>query len=1141
MRRSNKTLCRLAAGLLCLCVLLGCMAPIALAADENIHISSAADWRRLVQNCRLDTWSQGKTVMLDCDLDLTGEESIPTFGGIFDGNGHTIRNWKLEGEGSHRGLFRYIQEGATVKNLNVSGTVDVSGDWSGFGGIAGVNRGTIAKCAFTGVVDGPDRVGGIAGVNEAGGEIINCKVSGVISGEHFTGGIAGENYGSIIQCTNQARVNTRGGEVSPDLDGIDWKNLSSTENIPACTDTGGIAGYSKGVVQSCVNFGAVGYAHTGYNVGGIVGRQAGYVEGCTNHGDIRGRKEVGGIIGQMEPYTQLRFEEDTLQKLADELSVLQSLLGDALDNTDQSRQQISGHLTTVGDLTDSAREDVGGLLDDMEAMGDEAVDTVNDLSARISRVLDQSVPVLEDLEEGTGWIGDAVGQLEEALKPLEEAGDSASAAVKVLREALVEMKGAFDRLEQAMAAVSGALEHLKEAVGLDQETGEAEQELDQALGELSGALNETAGTVDKVTDAAEDLDSQPGWQETADAAGSLETVGEALRESASAVDTARGAGESLLPGGTGDPESLQKLMEQLEEALEHMTAASGKIRDALDRLQDAAPHWEAMGDKAQEAAEQFRKALRTMKNAGDAMDSALSGLKDLIEEQADQPTLVFPKLDSAFHEKEDSLSVTLDALSQELRSLQSAADSAGDTLGSDLRSINDQFGVIADLLRDSGEEEEDRVVDTSEEDASITMGTVAGCVNHGTVEGDVNTGGVAGSMAIELDFDPEDDISRQGDASVNFRYFTHAVLRNCINRGAATGRKDCVGSVIGRAEVGVVTACQGYGSAESTGGAYVGGIVGRASVPIRDCWAKCSLSGSSHVGGVAGLADELTGCRALVRLEETVAYSGAIAGEAEGTLRDNCFVSEALGGVDGISYSGQAEPVEYEDLLALGAPAEFSTFTLTFVADDVVVERIDFAYGQEIQEKDLPAVPEKEGFFGTWEPFDGSALTFDADIQAVYTPWVTTLSNPDGTILVEGTFAPGAALSVSQGQKELPETEGEVLLYQSVQVDSGASFTALRIMKPEGARKVTLWCRTEQGTWRQLSYTKEGSYLRAELEAEAAEFCLTKAESGSGIWLSAAAAAGVIGILGLIAWRKPKRPKESCEQKTCIPEKTEVK
>ena len=53
-----------------------------------------------------------------------------------------------------------------------------------------------------------------------------------------------------------------------------------------CTDIGGIAGFSSGTLQSCVNTGAVGYAHEGYNIGGIVGQQSGYLNGCTNSGMI---------------------------------------------------------------------------------------------------------------------------------------------------------------------------------------------------------------------------------------------------------------------------------------------------------------------------------------------------------------------------------------------------------------------------------------------------------------------------------------------------------------------------------------------------------------------------------------------------------------------------------------------------------------------------------------------------------------------------------------------------------------------------------------------------------------------------------------------------------------------------------------
>lgn len=48
-------------------------------------------------------------------------------------------------------------------------------------------------CSFSGTVSGLDSIGGIAGINEAQGEIINCAFSGSVTGEHYVGGIAGQN------------------------------------------------------------------------------------------------------------------------------------------------------------------------------------------------------------------------------------------------------------------------------------------------------------------------------------------------------------------------------------------------------------------------------------------------------------------------------------------------------------------------------------------------------------------------------------------------------------------------------------------------------------------------------------------------------------------------------------------------------------------------------------------------------------------------------------------------------------------------------------------------------------------------------------------------------------------------------------
>ena len=82
--------------------------PGILAAENTITIKTVEDLMDLSRNCTLDTWSRGKTVILENDLDLqrTDFTPIPTFGGTFQGNGHKISGLKLGGSGNVRGLFR---------------------------------------------------------------------------------------------------------------------------------------------------------------------------------------------------------------------------------------------------------------------------------------------------------------------------------------------------------------------------------------------------------------------------------------------------------------------------------------------------------------------------------------------------------------------------------------------------------------------------------------------------------------------------------------------------------------------------------------------------------------------------------------------------------------------------------------------------------------------------------------------------------------------------------------------------------------------------------------------------------------------------------------------------------------------------
>lgn len=154
----------------------------------------------------------------------------------------------------------------------------------------------------------------------------------------------------------------------------------------------------------------------------------------------------------------------------------------------------------------------------------------------------------------------------------------------------------------------------------------------------------------------------------------------------------------------------------------------------------------------------------------------------------------------------------------------------------DFQGINAQFNKVMNTMvdlvtdvTDTSDSIEDKIVDVSDEEIEkTTRGKAYGCRNFGEIEGDVNVGGIAGSMAIEYDTDPEDDITKLCNNSLNFTLETKAIIQSCVNKGEITSKKDSAGSIVGNMALGLLTDSEGYGSVLSTNGNYVGGI---AAIP----------------------------------------------------------------------------------------------------------------------------------------------------------------------------------------------------------------------------------------------------------------------------------------------------------------------
>ena len=124
----------------------------------NIEIASANQFAGVVELSKTETNFKNTVFTLESDIDLDGHfmeqigarSKIGFFQGTFDGNGHTIYNYKQNDDNvdySNLGLFGVLN-GATVKNLTIDGADISDSHYGGVGIIAGC---TTSEGAMAGV------------------------------------------------------------------------------------------------------------------------------------------------------------------------------------------------------------------------------------------------------------------------------------------------------------------------------------------------------------------------------------------------------------------------------------------------------------------------------------------------------------------------------------------------------------------------------------------------------------------------------------------------------------------------------------------------------------------------------------------------------------------------------------------------------------------------------------------------------------------------------------------------------------------------------------------------------------------------------------------------------------------------------
>ena len=933
MKTSNHLLRRLTAALLAAVLALSIALPVFASDDgDTIYINSVSDLLSLAKSCAYDQWSVGKTVVLQKDLSLEGMlwEPIPSFSGQFKGNGHTISDLTITGEYSPAGLFGIVEEKGSIESLSVRGVVSVSDSAdTTTGGIVGINHGTLINCQFTGVVTGDSEVGGIVGRNESEGTIDHSTARAIVTGKSSTGGIAGYNLGAITGCTNVGSINTEYQEASLDTDGftakmVDYLNnrmsaadddaTNSVTNV--ATDTGGIAGRSSGMILTSVNTGTVGYEHIGYNVGGIVGRTDGLVSGCVNQGRVLGRKDVGGIAGQAEPYRELDLSKDTIKRLRSELEVLRGLVDDTTGVVENSTTSISSSFSAMTSQMDTAIAAARQLDDQASDYGDEVADEIDRASTLLADTLTKLEPVMDTGEDAMTKLTDATGNLKWAMREMAAEMLMASSALGKTSDGLGKVSDAASDTQKGLKQISDGLAALIKSLTDEDDSAasqaisailtgydslSAEKKSDKYLKngiELLKVANSVAGVFtlgSGVAPAMKAVTAGMGLLRTASLLSNDSDIARATSQIASAIGTISTiatqmggiVGSAAKAVSASDHPELAAALTKTSDALDGMGSITDGIMDNIkewiggmdggDDIQGGVEQLSTAAKELSDAMDDLSDSLELLKTdaaltsatlahtsvALGQMQDGLGGLTDMMGQTRDilhwlnqQDPIKVPRPSAELTNTKDSLFDAVSAINDKMDDINSTMRTASNQLTDKMRAVTAQVSVVSNLMLDAVEEISDPGSKTIYEDESEDL---IASQSDGKIENSINRG------AIDADMNVGGIAGTMGvenllDPEEDNKDEGTSLLRTSYTVSAVLIGNINEGSITAKKDmVGGIVGQEELGlvtACESygdvTGVNQVGGIAGAASAKLRSNWAKCALSGEKYIGGIVG-------------------------------------------------------------------------------------------------------------------------------------------------------------------------------------------------------------------------------------------------------------------------------------------------
>ena len=301
---------------------------------------------------------------LTADIELAGYDWTPLkkFYGTFDGQGHVIRNLYINSTSNTLGLISYLQGGASVTGLGITGSVTCTNNTriAQAGGIVGYmyDKASITQCWSAVNVTSNKHAGGIAGYTAGGSIITNCYASGNITttskNECYLGGICGSGFS-----------NTNGA------------TLTNCYSIGDVTGTSGAASYLGGLSPDKT---AAHYVDNCFYLDGTVSKESSKY-GVTGLGTAKTADEMKTAIeANKNPFNP--------QMLAD-LAVRAQEIADKA-----AAKAVDNLIDAIGDVTltddckakiDAARKAYNALTDEQKALVSK-LDILTDAEAKLARL-----------------------------------------------------------------------------------------------------------------------------------------------------------------------------------------------------------------------------------------------------------------------------------------------------------------------------------------------------------------------------------------------------------------------------------------------------------------------------------------------------------------------------------------------------------------------------------------------------------------------------------------------------------------------------------------------------------------------------------------------------------------------------------